>query len=113
MKKWMIAALLIAPTLSSANVVVSGSTTVEKVQAAIGPTTAVAQTQQENVTVISPRTGISYTFANPEQRQVIFQTAAIAPANAVSAQRIVATNPALSVQSQDKAKQTLLASAQP
>ncbi len=37
-----------------------------------------------SVTVASPRTGIRYTFANPNQRPIVLQTAAIAPANAAN-----------------------------
>ncbi|MFH7765820.1 hypothetical protein [Acinetobacter sp. BSP-28] len=62
----------------------------------------------ENITVMSPRTGIRYTFANPQQRPVVLKTAAITPANAASVNRIVASNPALSAASQEKAKQALL-----
>lgn len=67
--------------------------------------------KDDNITVMSPRTGIRYTFANPQQRQVILKTAAITPANAANANRIVASNPALSAASQEKAKQALLSEA--
>ncbi len=67
--------------------------------------------KDDNITVMSPRTGIRYTFANPQQRQVILKTAAITPANAGNANRIVASNPALSAASQEKAKQALLSEA--
>jgi len=71
----------------------------------------VAVVKDDNITVMSPRTGIRYTFANPQQRQVILKTAAITPANAANANRIVASNPALSAASQEKAKQALLSEA--
>ena len=64
--------------------------------------------KDENTTVMSPRTGIRYTFANPQQRPVVLKTAAITPANVANANRIVASNPALSAASQEKAKQALL-----
>lgn len=107
MKQWLVAASCLSSGMAFANAV-PNTTTVEKVQAAIGPTTAVAQTQNDQVTVTSPRTGITYTFANPEQRQVIFQTQAIAPVNVANVNRIVAANPALSAQSQERAKEALL-----
>ena len=83
------------------------TTTVDKVLAAKGPTSAQAVVKQENTTVISPRTGIRYTFANPN-RPIVLQTAAITAANAANADRIVASNPALSATSQQQAKQALL-----
>lgn len=70
--------------------------------------TATNAVKDENTTVMSPRTGIRYTFANPQQRPVVLKTTAITPANAANANRIVASNPALSAASQEKAKQVLL-----
>jgi hypothetical protein len=70
--------------------------------------TAANAVKDNNTTVMSPRTGIRYTFANPQQRPVVLKTAAITPANAANANRIVASNPALSAASQEKAKQALL-----
>ncbi|WP_349928769.1 hypothetical protein ABJ384_02970 [Acinetobacter sp. A1-4-2] len=70
--------------------------------------TATNAVKDENTTVMSPRTGIRYTFANPQQRPVVLKTTAITPANAANANRIVASNPALSAASQEKAKQALL-----
>ncbi|ANF83070.1 hypothetical protein A3K93_02170 [Acinetobacter sp. NCu2D-2] len=105
LKPLMIAALAI-PSLAFANE--SNTTTVEKVKQAIGPTTApVVVDANGQVTVQSPRTGIKYTFANPN-RPIVLQTAAIAPANAANADRIVASNPALSTASQQQAKKALL-----
>lgn len=103
--KPIIIAALALPTLALAN-----TTTAEKVQQARGATTAPAAQADGNITVQSPRTGIRYTFANPHQRPVILQTAAIAPVNAVTVNRIVASNPALSAGSQENAKQALLSS---
>ncbi|MFH7806232.1 hypothetical protein [Acinetobacter sp. BSP-53] len=70
--------------------------------------TAANVVKDENTTVMSPRTGIRYSFANPQQRPVVLKTTAITPANAANANRIVASNPALSAASQEKAKQVLL-----
>lgn len=101
----MIAALAL-PALTFANT--AQTTTVDKVQAARGATTAQAVVKDDNITVMSPRTGIRYTFANPNQRPVILKTAAVTAANAANVNRIVASNPALSTASQEKAKQALL-----
>jgi len=70
-------------------------------------TTTAEQVNDTQITVISPRTGISYTFNNNNQT-IVLQTQAIAAANTVTADRIVASNPALSAESQQKAKQALL-----
>ena len=104
LKTLMVAALAI-PTLSFAET--ATTTTLDKVQQAVGTTTAQVQRIEDQVTVASPRTGIRYTFAN-QNRPIVLQTAAIAPANAANASRIVASNPALSVNSQQQAKQALL-----
>ncbi|CAM9280490.1 MULTISPECIES: hypothetical protein [Acinetobacter] len=104
LKTLMIAALAM-PALSFAET--AATTTLDKVQQAVGSTTAQVQRTDEQVTVASPRTGIRYTFAN-QNRPIVLQTAAIAPANAANADRIVASNPALSAASQQQAKQALL-----
>ena len=111
MKKLLKPLLLATVAVSAMSSVSAQTTTPEKVQQAIGPTTAPATTVNGSVTVQSPRTGISYTFPNPNQRPVVLQTAAIAPANAANANRIVADNPALSAESQQKAKAALLSQA--
>ena len=90
LKPIMIVALAL-PTFAFAD-----TTTAAKVQQARGATTALAAQANGNITVQSPRTGIRYTFANPNQRPVVLQTAAIAPVNAATVNRIVASNPALS-----------------
>ncbi|WP_104499337.1 hypothetical protein [Acinetobacter indicus] len=108
MKKVLQPLLIVAlatPALAFAN---TQTTTPEKVQAAVGVSTTQAVVNNDQVTVASPRTGIRYTFANPNKRPIVLQTAAIAPANAANADRIVASNPALSAESQQKAKQALL-----
>lgn len=102
----LVIAVLAIPTLAMANT--PETTTVEKVQAAQGATTASATVQDTNVTVMSPRTGIKYTFPNAQQRPIILKTAAVSAATTTTATRIVATNPALSMESQEQAKQTLI-----
>ncbi len=84
------------------------TTTVDKVLAAKGATTAEAQVKREVTTVISPRTGIRYTLGDTGNRPIVLQTAAIAPANSANINRIVASNPALSAKSQEKAKIALI-----
>lgn len=58
--------------------------------------------------LVSPRTGMSYTVTNLGNRTIIFQTEALAPVTAQNVTRIVATNPALSPQSQQTAVENLL-----
>ena len=87
------------------------TTTVDKVLAAKGVTTAEAQVKREVTTVISPRTGIRYTLGDTGNRPIVLQTAAIAPANSANINRIVASNPALSAKSQEKAKIALIGEA--
>jgi hypothetical protein len=101
---WVVAC--IAPTLAMATEM--QTTSVDKVKAAIGPTTTQAQVNHGQVTLVSPRTGISYTFSNPDNRPMVLETAKVSAANSANANRIVATNPALSAASQEKAKQALL-----
>lgn len=84
------------------------STTVAKVQAATGVTTAQVEVNNESTTVISPRTGIRYTLGNTGGRAIILKTAAIAPVTASTVSRVIASNPALSVASQEKVKSALL-----
>lgn len=87
------------------------TTTVDKVLAAKGATTAEAQVKRAVTTVISPRTGIRYTLGDTGNRPIVLQTAAIAPANSANINRIVASNPALSAKSQEKAKIALIGEA--
>lgn len=101
-------AALATPALSFAE---TGTTTLTKVQQAIGPTSTQVEVGADGrVTVASPRTGIRYTFNN-QNRPIVVQTEAIAAANAANADRIVASNPALSAASQQQAKQALLSEA--
>lgn len=107
MKKALQIGLVALSTVSTFAMAEQITTTSEKVKAAIGPQTVQAQVKDNQVTVISPRTGISYTFNN-DNKPLVLQTQAIAAANNVTAERIVAANPALSLESQQKAKQALL-----
>lgn len=95
---------LVAPGVALAQ----QTTSVEKVKAAVGPTSTQAQVNHGQVTLVSPRTGISYSFSNPDNRPMVLETAKVTAANSANAQRIVASNPALSAASQEKAKQALL-----
>lgn len=58
-------------------------------------------------TFISPRTGVSYSLDNPNQSEIIFKPSEIAAVNAENVHRIMATNPALSPESQEQARQKL------
>ena len=71
------------------------TTTLDKVLAAQGNTTAEAQVKRDVTTIISPRTGVRYTLGNTGNQTIILQTAAIAPANSANINRIVASNPAI------------------
>ena len=84
------------------------TTTVDKVVAATGTTSAQAEVKREVTTVVSPRTGIRYSLGETGNRPIVMQTIAIAPANSANIHRIVASNPALSAKSQQKAKIALI-----
>ena len=101
-------ATLAIPTLAMADTTSPTTTTVAKVQAATGAVTAQAEVKNENTTVISPRTGIRYTLGNTGGRPIVLKTAAIAAVTPATINRVIATNPALSVSSQEKVKQSLL-----
>ena len=110
MKKTLQLLILASAALSGVALAdnVPQTTTVDKVLAAKGATTAEAQVKREVTTVISPRTGIRYTLGDTGNRPIVLQTAAIAPANSANINRIVASNPALSAKSQEKAKIALI-----
>ena len=107
MKKALQIGLVTLSTVSTFAMAEQLTTTPEKVKAALGPQTAQTQVKDNQITVISPRTGISYTFNN-DNKPIVLQTQAIVAANSANADRIVAANPALSAESQQKAKQALL-----
>ncbi|MDQ8936214.1 hypothetical protein [Acinetobacter rudis] len=108
MKKVLKALVFTAITLPVVAFAEQQTTTVEKVIAATGGAAAQTEVKRENTTVISPRTGIRYTLGDTSGRPVVLKTAAIAAATPATASRIVASNPALSASSQEKAKQTLI-----
>ncbi|AOA59263.1 hypothetical protein [Acinetobacter larvae] len=109
MQKLIKIALFTACTLPLAMLAQAKETvSLDKVQAATGQVVAQTEVKRDNTTVISPRTGIRYTLGDTAGRPISLVTAAIVPATAATASRIVANNPALSARSQDKAKQTLL-----
>ena len=105
--KTIFAATLTLPVLAFADTAPQ-TTTVEKVQAAAGVMTAEAEVKNDSTTIISPRTGIRYTLGNTNGRAIILKTAAIAPVTPATVNRVVASNPALSVSSQEKVKLALL-----
>lgn len=101
--------VLLLPALAFANEAQPFTTSVKNVLVAKGTTSAEAVVKGGSTTVISPRTGIRYTLGETNGRPITIQTAAIAPATTANVQRIVATNPALSGESQQMAEQALLA----
>lgn len=105
--KTIFVAALTLPVLAFAETAPE-TTTVEKVQAAAGVMTAQTEVKNDSTTVISPRTGIRYTLGNTNGRAIILKTAAIAPVTPATVNRVVASNPALSVSSQEKVKLALL-----
>lgn len=105
--KTLAVAFFALPTLALANAATQ-TTTVDKVQAAKGVTTAQTEVKNDSTTVISPRTGIRYTLGNTAGRQIILKTAAVAAVTPATVNRIMASNPALSASSQEKAKLALL-----
>ena len=105
--KTIFAATLTLPVLAFADTAPQ-TTTVEKVQAAAGVMTAEAEVKNDSTTIISPRTGIRYTLGNTNGRAIILKTAAIAPVTPATVNRVVASNPALSVSIQEKVKLALL-----
>ena len=106
LKPLFIAALAV-PTFAFADTAPK-TTTVAKVQAATGVSAADVEVKNQTTTVISPRTGIRYTLGNTNGRPIILKTAAISAVTPATASRIIASNPALSATSQEKAKEALL-----
>lgn len=105
--KSLFVAALVLPVMTFADTAPQ-TTTVAKVQAATGAVTAQTVVKNESTTVISPRTGIRYTLGNTGGREIILKTAAIAAVTPSTVNRVVASNPALSVSSQEKVKLALL-----
>ncbi len=67
-----------------------------------------ATQDRENTVFVSPRTGMRYSVNNPSNRKIIFQTEGLKPVTAQNVDRIQATNPMISSESQQQAKQKLL-----
>ena len=67
-----------------------------------------ATQDRENTVFVSPRTGMRYSVSNPSNRKIIFQTEGLKPVTAQNVDRIRATNPMISAESQQQAKQKLL-----
>lgn len=67
-----------------------------------------ATQNRENTVFVSPRTGMRYSVSNPSNRKIIFQTEGLKPITAQNVDRIRATNPVISAQSQQQARQKLL-----
>lgn len=84
------------------------TTSISNVEEALGVQQAQAVVKNGVTTVTSPRTGISYTLGKTEGRPITLQTEAIVPVNNVTVKRIIATNPALSTESQETAEKLLL-----
>lgn len=59
------------------------------------------------VSLVSPRTGITYSLESQANQKIVLKTEEIKAATAETAQRIVAKNPALSAESQEKARLAL------
>ena len=74
-------------------------------------TSVQAELQHKDTIVVSPRTGIRYSLGNTDDRPIVMKTTPIAPATAANVNRIVASNPALSTVSQEKAKTALIGDA--
>ncbi|SDB80830.1 hypothetical protein [Acinetobacter boissieri] len=107
-KHGLVASLIMASTVAIAAPTEPFTTTVGNVKAAMGPQLAEATSKGNTLTIISPRTGISYTLDNTEGRTVILQTDAIAAANNVTAKKIIAQNSAVSETSQLNAEKALI-----
>lgn len=85
---------------------------VAKIEAVTAAPSVTASQQGKKTVLISPRTGMRYSFDNPTNRPINFKTQVLAPANAQNVGRISASNPALSPESQQSAQQALLGIAQ-
>ena len=70
-----------------------------------------AELKKKDTIVTSPRTGIRYSLGDTGDRPIVMKTTPIAPATAANVNRIVASNPALSTVSQEKAKTALIGDA--
>ena len=84
------------------------SVNADTVEALIAQPVVEAVQKNGQTVLISPRTGVKYTLSNANNVPITFQTEVVAAATAANAGRIVATNPALSPESQQKAQAALV-----
>lgn len=105
----------VAPSIEEATTSPSMTVKAATVQSATSLPNVHATQDRENTVFVSPRTGMRYSVSNPSNRKIIFQTEGLKPVTAQNVDRIRATNPVISAQSQQQAKQKLLdlASIQP
>ena len=80
----------------------------ETVEAVVSAPVVDAVKKDDKTILISPRTGMRYTLSNPSNAPIVFKTEVIAPATTENANRIIASNPALSQASQQKAHAALV-----
>lgn len=100
--------LLLAPLAAVAAEYNSAGNSVYQKAPAVGGLASQQSTHSDITTLVSPRTGIRYSLGRLGNRPVILQTQPVSAANINTVHRIVASNPALSPTSQEKAKQALL-----
>ena len=98
----------VAPSIEEATTSPSMTVKAATVQSATSLPNVHATQDRENTVFVSPRTGMRYSVSNPSNRKIIFQTEGLKPITAQNVDRIRATNPVISAQSQQQAKQKLL-----
>lgn len=98
----------VAPSIEEATTSPSMTVKAATVQSATSLPNVHASQNRENTVFVSPRTGMRYSVSNPSNRKIIFQTEGLKPITAQNVDRIRATNPVISEQSQQQAKQKLL-----
>lgn len=98
----------VAPSIEEATTSPSMTVKAATVQSATSLPNVHASQNRENTVFVSPRTGMRYSVSNPSNRKIIFQTEGLKPVTAQNVDRIRATNPVISAQSQQQAKQKLL-----
>lgn len=107
-KQSLVISALLVPSIAFAASVDGFTTTLGNVKAAIGPQQAEVTAKGDTLTIVSPRTGISYTLNQTAGRSIILQTDAIAAANNVTAKTLMAQNPAVSQASQLNVEKELI-----
>lgn len=98
----------VAPSIEEATTSPSMTVKAATVQSVTSLPNVHASQNRENTVFVSPRTGMRYSVSNPSNRKIIFQTEGLKPITAQNVDRIRATNPVISAQSQQQAKQKLL-----